>query len=310
MLAATHLIRTRIVGMTAIAPPIIRMMSSESTDSQPIPSLPEGYVPPAVWAPKALGGKMGDMNKPTAGARFEETLPVGKHALQLYSLGTPNGMKVTILLEELNAVAGVEYDAWKISIFDLQQFGSDFVAANPNSKIPALMDHDHSPPIRVFESGNILKYIAEKHDGRFIPAGHREKTEMYNWLFWQMSSAPYLGGGFGHFYTYAPVKIEYAIDRFSMEAQRQFDVLDKHLADGRPFLCGEEYTIADMAVWPWMLCVSKFYKADEFLSLHKYKHLNEWRERIGARPAVIRGIRVNGVGDDAIEERHSCADFN
>ena len=171
------------------------------------------------------------------------------------------------------------------------------------------MDHDYTPPVRVFESGSILKYIAEKHDSRFIPTDHRARTEMYNWLFWQMASAPYLGGGFGHFYTYAPVKIEYAIDRFAMEAQRQFDVLDKHLADGRPYLCGDEYTIADMAVWPWMLCVVKFYKAADFLSLHQYEHLDAWRARVGARPAVQRGIRVNGVGDDAIDERHSRDDF-
>ena len=302
------LIRAR-VGWTPIGHKLpIRMMSSNDVGAQP-PSFPEGYQPPEVWKPKVLGGKMGDMNRPTAGARYEKALPVGEHALQLYSLGTPNGMKVTILLEELNEAADVEYDAWKVSIFDLEQFGSDFVAANPNSKIPALMDQDYSPPVRVFESGSILKYIAEKYESRFIPAGHRERTEMYNWLFWQMASAPYLGGGFGHFYTYAPVKIEYAIDRFSMEAQRQFDVLDKHLADGRQFICGDEYTLADMAIWPWMLCVSKFYQADEFLSVHQYVHLNKWRERVGARPAVQRGIRVNGVGDDAIEERHSRADF-
>lgn len=271
------------------------------------PSLPAGYEVPAVWTFKEQEGKMGGMNRPTAGPRSEKELPVGEHKLQLYSLGTPNGIKVTMLLEELNDELGVEYDAWKISIFDLEQFGSGFTAANPNSKIPTLMDHDFVPPLRVFESGNILKHIAEKH-GRFIPTDPHMKTEMFSWLFWQMSSAPYIGGGFGHFYCYAPVKIEYAIDRFTMETKRQLDVLDKHL-NGKQYLCGAEYTIADMAVWPWIYCIEKFYNAGEFLALHEYTHLNAWRARIAERPATKRGIRVNGFGDGAVVERHSRADF-
>jgi len=251
---------------------------------------------------------MGAVNRPTAGARSNKHLPVGRHQLQLYSLGTPNGVKVTILLEELNEALGLEYDAWKISIFDLDQFGSGFVKVNPNSKIPAMMDYAHEPPIRIFESGNILKYVAERHE-MFIPTGLREKTECFNWLFWQVGSAPYLGGGFGHFYVYAPMKIEYAIDRFAMETKRQLDLLDKQL-DGKSYLCGDEYTIADMAVWPWIKALSDGYKADEFLSLREYVQLNAWVERVGKRPAVQRGVRVNGFGRDAIEERHSRADFD
>lgn len=204
---------------------------------------------------------------------------------------------------------GVEYDAWKISIFDLDQFGSEFVSVNPNSKIPALLDTSFDPPLRVFESGSILKYIAEKHDA-FIPKDPRLRVECYNWLFWQMGGAPYLGGGFGHFYKYAPVKIQYAIDRFTMETKRQIDVLNQHLAD-KTYVCGDEVTIADFAIWPWLLCVVKFYGAEEFLDIkNSYPHVVRWMDLIGERPAVKRGIRVNGFGDDAIAERHSAADFD
>jgi GSH-dependent disulfide-bond oxidoreductase len=272
------------------------------------PSLPEGYVVPKVWEEKAAEGAMAAMNRPTAGARNEKALPVGEHPLQLYSLGTPNGIKVTILLEELNEAKGVEYDAWKISIFQLEQFGSGFVDVNPNSKIPALMDHEFKPPLRVFESGNIMKHIAEKHD-MFIPSDFRAKTECFNWLFWQMASAPFMGGGFGHFYNYAPYKIEYAIDRYTMETKRQLDVLDKHLVD-KQWMCGDEYTIADMAIWPWIMCLEKFYKASEFLQLDSYVNVKAWCGRMLARPAVQRGMRVNGFGDDAVTERHSKADFD
>jgi len=229
-------------------------------------------------------------------------LPKGEHAVQLYSLGTPNGIKVTMLLEELADFKGIEYDAWKISIFELDQFGSDFVAVNPNSKIPALLDYDQTPPLRVFESGNILKYLAEKFDA-FVPSDLAAKTEMYNWLFWLQGSAPYLGGGFGHFYAYAPVKIEYAIDRFTMEAKRQLSVLDLHL-EGKTWICGDEYTIADMCIWPWILCCVRFYKAEEFLQVHDYKHLMAWYQRVADRPATKKGMRVNGFGDDALPEVH------
>jgi len=271
------------------------------------PSLPEGYVVPKVWEFKEQEGKMGGMNRPTAGARLEKSLPKGEHEVQLYSLGTPNGVKITLLLEELAELKGIKYDAWKINIFDLDQFGSEFVTVNPNSKIPAMLDLGHQPPVRVFESGSILKYIAEKYDA-FIPKDHAAKTECFNWLMWQMGAAPYLGGGFGHFYNYAPVRIEYAIDRFTMEAKRQMDVLDKHLA-GKTWICGDEYTIADMAVWPWIMCVVKFYKADEFLQLHSYTNLMAWYQRVEQRPGTARGRRVNAFGDDAIPEVHgSVAD--
>jgi len=246
---------------------------------------------------------MGGMNRPTAGARSEKVLPVGKHPIQLYSLGTPNGQKVTILLEEL----GIDYDAWKINIMGLEQFGSDFVNINPNSKIPAMTDNTFDPPLRVFESGNIIKYLAEKHE-KFIPTDARKRVECFNWLFWQMGSAPFIGGGFGHFYVYAPVNIQYAIDRFAMEAKRQLDVLDKHLAD-KEFMVGDEYTIADMAIFPWILALSRFYKADDFLALPSYTHVARWREALLARPAVQRGLRVNSFGDDAVPERHSPDDF-
>lgn len=272
------------------------------------PSLPEGYVVPEVWEFEEQEGQMGSMNRPTAGARSDQRLPKGEHELQLYSLGTPNGMKITILLEELSELKGVEYDAWKINIFKLEQFGTDFVAANPNSKIPVMLDISLEPPVRVFESGNILKYIAEKYDA-FVPRSLRSKTECFNWLFWLQASAPYIGGGFGHFYKYAPFKIQYAIDRFTMETKRMLDVLDKHLA-GKMWVCGEEYSIADIAIWPWIYCIVKFYKANDFLQINSYTQLMLWYGRVDERPAVKRGIRVNGFGEDAIAERHSKADFD
>jgi GST-like protein len=273
------------------------------------PSLPESYVVPKVWEPPAPATSgVASMNSHTSGARSEKTLPIGEHSLQLYSLGTPNGMKVTILLEELNDLKGVEYDAWKINIMQLDQFGSDFVNINPNSKIPALMDHEFKPPLRVFESGNIMKHIAEKYE-MFIPTEIRAKTECYNWLFWQMGSAPFMGGGFGHFYNYAPVKIEYAINRYTMETKRQLHVLDQHLKD-KSWMCGDEYTIADMAIFPWIICLETGYNAKEFLSLDEYTNVNAWIARMNDRPAVKRGMRVNGFRANAVKERHSRADFD
>mmetsp|Transcript_10985 Transcript_10985/g.18617 ORF Transcript_10985/g.18617 Transcript_10985/m.18617 type:complete len:287 (-) Transcript_10985:103-963(-) len=273
------------------------------------PSLPEDYVVPKVWTYENQGGAMAAMNLPTAGARSEKTLQKGKHDLQLYSLGTPNGIKVAILLEELNDLKGIEYDAWKINIFELDQFGSEFVQINPNSKIPAMLDTSFDPPLRVFESGSIMKYVAEKYDGAFVPKDPRAKVECFNWLFWQMAGAPYIGGGFGHFYRYAPVNIKYAIDRFSMEAKRQLDVLDQHLAT-QTYMCGDEVSIADFAIWPWILCMKKYYEADVFLEMQSYQNLQRWYDLIAERPAVQRGLRVNGFGDDAIAERHSADDFN
>ena len=274
------------------------------------------FVPPRVWTWSApSGGKFASINRPVAGATHDRALPVGRHPLQLYSLGTPNGIKVTVLLEELLAAghAGAEYDAWFINIGTGDQFGSGFVAVNPNSKIPALMDHSTDPPLRVFESGAILLYLAEKF-GAFLPAGHRARTECLNWLFWQVGSAPYVGGGFGHFYAYAPEKIEYAINRFAMEAKRQLDVLDRHLAD-HAWLAGDEYSIADMAVWPWhgALARGEVYDAGEFLSGHEYRHVNRWYDAIAARPAVQRGRRVNRSKEGAgggVPERHSAADLD
>jgi len=269
---------------------------------------PEGYEVPKVWEPKLMGGKIGGMNRPTAGARHEAELPRGEHGLQLYSLGTPNGQKVTILLEEL----GVDYDAYKINIMQLEQFGSAFVDINPNSKIPALLDYtvndDSDEPLRLFESGSIMLYLAEKY-GKFIPTDLRKRTECINWLMWQMGSAPYLGGGFGHFYKYAPLKIEYAIDRFSMETKRIVDVLEKHL-EGKEYVCGDEYTIADMAIWPWIGCLDWGYSASEYLQLDQYKNVQRWMKTIEARDAVKRGRRVNGFFPDSIAERHSIEDFN
>lgn len=265
------------------------------------------YEVPKVWEPKVMDGKMGGMNRPFAGKRFEADLKKGEHGLQLYSLGTPNGQKVTILLEEL----GVEYDAWFISIMELDQFGSGFVNVNPNSKIPALLDYsvadDNSEPMRVFESASILLYLAEK-EKKFIPTDLRKRTECMNWLMWQMGSAPYLGGGFGHFYNYAPLKIEYAIDRFTMEAKRIVDVLDKQL-EGKEYVCGDEYTIADIAIFPWIRCLDKGYNASEFLQLDQYTNVNRWIKTLESREGVQRGLRVNGFGPDAVRERHSKDDF-
>lgn len=274
------------------------------------------YVPPKVWKhEEPSGGQFANINKPTAGAQFEKELPVGKHPLQLYSLGTPNGVKVTIMLEELLAAGhkGAEYDAWLIKIRDGDQFGSGFVAANPNSKIPALIDHSMPKPTRVFESGAILLYLSEKF-GAFMPTEPMARAEALSWLFWQMGSAPYLGGGFGHFYAYAPVKIKYAIDRFTMEVKRQLDVLDQRLAKNE-YLGGSDYTIADMAVWPWYgnLVKGLNYGAGEFIQGHTYTNVIRWQEQIAERPAVKRGRMVNrmqGEPSEQLHERHDASDFD
>jgi len=276
------------------------------------------YAPPKVWTwNKASGGRFANINRPIAGPTHEKTLPVGEHSLQLYSLGTPNGQKASIMLEELLAAghAGAEYDAWYIDIGEGDQFGSGFVELNPNSKIPALLDRtDPAKPQRVFESGSILLYLAEKF-GDFLPSDPAARTEALNWLFWQMGSAPFLGGGFGHFYVYAPVKIEYAIDRYAMETKRQYDVLDRHFAEHR-FAAGDEYSIADMAIWPWYGAVALgqgYSGASEFLALRDYRNVMRWTEEVGARPAVQRGRRVNRkVENDPsfIRERHSAADLD
>jgi GSH-dependent disulfide-bond oxidoreductase len=273
------------------------------------------YLPPKVWTwNKPSGGRFANINRPIAGATHEKELPIGRHPLQLYSLATPNGQKVTIMLEELLAlgIAGAEYDAWLIKIGDGDQFGSGFVAANPNSKIPAMVDHSGAAPIRIFESGAILLYLAEKF-GAFLPTQIAARAECLSWLFWQMGSAPYLGGGFGHFYAYAPIKIEYAIDRFAMETKRLLDVLDRHLA-AHEYVSGHEYTIADMAVWPWYGSIAKgwAYEAAEFLSVQEYQHVQRWVDAIGARPAVRRGQMVNrtfGEPSGQLHERHEAADF-
>jgi GST-like protein len=274
------------------------------------------YVPPKVWTwNKGSGGSpVTSLNRPTAGATHEKELPVGRHPLQLYSLGTPNGQKVTILLEELLALgrSGAEYDAWLIRIGKGDQFGSGFVAVNPNSKIPALVDCSGPDLIRVFESGAILLYLAEKF-GALLPTEAGPRAECLSWLFWQMGSAPYLGGGFGHFYAYAPVKIEYAIDRFAMETKRQLDVLDRRLADSQ-YIAGPEYTIADMAIWPWYgaLVQGRLYEAGEFLSVQDYRHVLRWANAIGERPAVKRGRIVNrafGEPSEQLHERHDASDF-
>jgi len=282
--------------------------------SSPMSDSP-AYVPPKVWTwKKENGGPFSKINRPTAGATHDKVLPVGRHPLQLYSLATPNGVKVTVMLEELLAKghAGAEYDAWLINIGDGDQFGSGFVEVNPNSKIPALMDRSSDPPTRVFESGAILLYLAEKF-GDFLPREHRARTECLSWLFWQMGAAPYLGGGFGHFYAYAPMKIEYAIDRFAMEAKRHLDVLDKQLAKNE-YIAGSEYTIADMAIWPWYggLAKGQLYEAGEFLSVQEYKHVQRWADLIGKRPAVQRGRMVNrswGELSSQHHERHDATDF-
>ena len=274
------------------------------------------YTPPKVWTwNKGSGGRFANINRPIAGPTHDKELPVGRHPMQLYSLGTPNGQKITVMLEELLARghAGAEYDAWLIRIGDGDQFGSGFVAINPNSKIPALLDRSGPTPIRVFESGAILVHLAEKF-GEFLPTGAGARAECLSWLFWQMGSAPYLGGGFGHFYAYAPTKIEYAIDRFAMETKRQLDVLDRRLAETE-FLAGSDYTIADMAVWPWYGGLAKglLYGAGEFLAVHEYKNVQRWADAIGARPAVRRGRIVNRLqGDPAaqLHERHDASDFD
>jgi GST-like protein len=274
------------------------------------------YVPPKVWTwNKASGGRFANINRPIAGPTHEKDLPVGKHPMQLYSLGTPNGQKVTIMLEELLALghAGAEYDAWAIRIHEGEQFSSGFVAVNPNSKIPALLDRSGPTPIRVFESGAILMHLAEKF-GAFLPTEPATRAECLSWLFWQMGSAPYLGGGFGHFYAYAPTKIEYAIDRFAMETKRQLDVLDRRLAETE-YLGGADYTIADIAVWPWYGGLAKglLYGAGEFLSVHEYRNVVRWADAIGARPAVRRGRIVNrfqGEPSAQLHERHDASDFD
>ncbi|VVD28990.1 glutathione-dependent disulfide-bond oxidoreductase [Paraburkholderia dioscoreae] len=273
------------------------------------------YVPPKVWTwNKDNGGRFANINRPVAGAAHEKELPVGRHPLQLYSLATPNGVKVTVMLEELLASghSGAEYDAWLIRIGEGEQFGSGFVAVNPNSKIPALLDRSGPKPIRVFESGAILLYLAEKF-GAFLPTEPGARAECLSWLFWQMGSAPYLGGGLGHFYAYAPTKIEYAIDRFAMEVKRQLDVLDKRLAENE-YVAGSEYTIADMAIWPWYggLVKGWLYEAAEFLSVQDYRHVQRWANAIGERPAVRRGRKVNrvfGELSDQLHERHDASDF-
>jgi len=273
------------------------------------------YTPPKVWTwDKENGGRFASINRPIAGATHEKELPVGRHPLQLYSMGTPNGVKVTVMLEELLELghSGAEYDAWLIQIGAGDQFSSGFVAINPNSKIPALLDRSGPEPIRVFESGAILLHLAEKF-GEFLPADTQTRAECLSWLFWQMGSAPYLGGGFGHFYAYAPLKIEYAIDRFAMEVKRQLDVLDRRLGE-HPYLAGEAYTIADMAVWPWYGAMAKglLYEGGEFLQVQEYKNVQRWTDQIAERPAVMRGRKVNrawGEPSSQLPERHAASDF-
>ncbi|HJV71874.1 glutathione-dependent disulfide-bond oxidoreductase [Ideonella sp.] len=280
-----------------------------------MPDMP-AYTPPNVWTwNKDHGGRFANINRPIAGPTHDKELPVGRHPLQLYSLATPNGVKVTVMLEELLALGhgGAEYDAWLIRISEGEQFGSGFVAVNPNSKIPALLDRSGPEPIRVFESGAILLYLAEKF-GAFLPSDGGERAECLSWLFWQMGSAPFLGGGFGHFYAYAPTKIEYAIDRYAMEAKRQLDVLDRRLAESA-YLAGDEYTIADMAVWPWYgtLAKGQLYDAGEFLQVQGYTHVLRWTDQIAQRAAVKRGRMVNrtwGRPDSQLHERHHADDFH
>ncbi|MDP8913114.1 MAG: glutathione-dependent disulfide-bond oxidoreductase [Pseudomonadota bacterium] len=273
------------------------------------------YTPPKVWTwDKESGGRFANINRPIAGPTHDKELPIGRHPLQLYSLGTPNGVKVTIMLEELLELghAGAEYDAWLIRISEGEQFSSGFVEVNPNSKIPALMDRSGPEPLRVFESGAILMYLAEKF-GEFLPTGGAARAECLSWLFWQMGSAPFLGGGFGHFYAYAPIKIEYAINRYAMEVKRQLDVLDRRLASSE-FIAGPDYTLADIAIWPWYGALAKgvLYEAGEFLQVQNYENVQRWTEMLGARPAVKRGRMVNRVmGDPStqLHERHDASDF-
>jgi GSH-dependent disulfide-bond oxidoreductase len=276
---------------------------------------PPGYVPPKVWTwDSENGGQFANINRPVSGATHDKVLPVGKHPLQLYSMGTPNGVKVTIMLEELLALgqSGAEYDAWMISIGAGDQFSSGFVKINPNSKIPALMDHSVDPPVRLFESGSMLFYLAEKF-GEFLPTGVNKRTETINWLMWQMASAPYVGGGLGHFYAYAPFKMEYPINRFAMETKRQLHVLDTHLAKNE-YMVGGDYSIADMAIWPWYGSIMReAYNCQEFLSVHEYKHLDRWVTLVGARDAVKRGRMVNrtfGKPESQLRERHDASDFD
>ena len=285
----------------------------------PQKNFPAGYVPPKVWTwDSASGGAFANINRPIAGPTHEKVLPVGKHPLQLYSLGTPNGVKVTIMLEELLAAghSGAEYDAWLIDIGKGDQFGSGFVEVNPNSKIPAMMDHrpkGGGAPVRIFESGSILTYLAEKF-GAFLPRDVRGRTEAMSWLFWQMGAAPFLGGGFGHFYAYAPMKIEYAINRYAMEVKRQLDVLNRHLAD-HEYMAGTVYSIADIAIWPWygrLAAKAAYDDAGEFLAVDDYQHLQRWMKKVGERPAAQRGSMVNRTfGDPArqLRERHDASDF-
>ncbi len=276
---------------------------------------PVTYTPPAIWTwNRESGGRFASINRPTAGATHEKELPVGRHPLQLYSLATPNGVKVTVMLEELLEAGhtGAEYDAWLIDINQGDQFGSGFVGVNPNSKIPALLDRSTATPTRVFESGAILLYLAERF-GAFLPSETGPRAACLSWLFWQMGSGPYLGGGFGHFYAYAPTKIEYAIDRYAMEVKRQLDVLDRHLA-GSEYMAGDTYTIADMAIWPWHGALSKglLYDAGTFLQVEQYTHVRRWTDAIAARPAVQRGRMVNrtwGGPSSQLRERHDASDF-
>ena len=275
------------------------------------------YVPPKVWVwDKENGGQFASINRPIAGATHEKALPIGKHPLQLYSLATPNGVKATVMLEELLALGhkGAEYDAWLINIGAGDQFGSGFVGVNSNSKIPALSDHSTNPPTRVFETASILVYLAEKFGNAFLPKSGAKRAETINWLMWQMGSAPYLGGGFGHFYAYAPIKIEYAINRFTMETKRQLDVLDRRLAESE-YVAGDSYTVADIAIWPWYGALVKglVYEAATFLSVHEYKNVIRWTDMIAERPAVQRGRMVNRVfGDPSTQlaERHDASDFD
>jgi GSH-dependent disulfide-bond oxidoreductase len=280
--------------------------------------VPKPYVPPKVWSwNKETGGRFASINRPIAGPTHEKELPFGKHPFQLYSLGTPNGVKVTVMFEELLAKGhtGAEYDAWIVPINAGNQFGSGFVKVNPNSKIPALLDRSNpGQPIRIFESGAILVYLAEKFGNAFLPTEPAKRAECLSWLFWQMGSAPFLGGGFGHFYAYAPEKIEYAIDRYAMEVKRQLDVLDRRLAESA-YVAGSDYTIADMAIWPWYGALAKglLYEAGEFLAVHEYKNVIRWTDEIGKRPAVRRGRMVNRAwGDPAsqLPERHDASDFD
>ncbi len=273
------------------------------------------YTPPKIWTwDQESGGRFASINRPVAGPTHDKELPVGKHPFQLYSLGTPNGVKVTIMFEELVelGIAEAEYDAWLINIGEGDQFGSGFVDVNPNSKIPALMDHSTNPPTRIFESASILVYLAEKF-GKFLPEDHHGRTEAMNWLFWVQGSAPFLGGGFGHFYAYAPEKYEYPINRYAMEAKRQMDVLDRHLAENK-YLAGDQYSIADMGIFPWYGGMARgvLYDAAEFLQVHEYENLLRWTKQVGARPAAKRGMMVNrtfGAPESQLRERHDASDF-